>query len=179
VLTRKAGASGTRRWGGKRAGSLFPAPLPIRLDGTGNVSLTPDEGDHSVQLSPSGKFIVDTYSTPEAPPVVVLRDQDGKVILLWKKPTSRSSSPPLETAIPITVKARDGKTDLYGLMFRPASLDPSRKYPIINMPIRDRNRKHRIAVVRGGARRPPGACRTGLRVVTIDGMGLRPLEVLP
>ena len=34
--------------------------------------------------------------------------------------------------MPITVKARDGKTDLYGLLFRPTNFDPSKKYPIIN-----------------------------------------------
>ena len=34
--------------------------------------------------------------------------------------------------MPITVKARDGKTDLYGLMYQPTNLDRSQKYPIIN-----------------------------------------------
>src|SRR4051794_6660772 len=34
--------------------------------------------------------------------------------------------------MPITVKARDGQTDLYGLMFQPTKLDATRKYPIIN-----------------------------------------------
>jgi dipeptidyl aminopeptidase/acylaminoacyl peptidase len=38
----------------------------------------------------------------------------------WRPPT------------PFTVKARDGRTDLYGLMFKPTLLDPSRKYPIVN-----------------------------------------------
>jgi len=38
----------------------------------------------------------------------------------------------METAGPDTVKARDGKTDLYGLMFKPTNLDPNKKYPIVN-----------------------------------------------
>ena len=34
--------------------------------------------------------------------------------------------------MPITVKARDGKTDLYGLMFKPTNFDAAKKYPIVN-----------------------------------------------
>src|SRR5207245_10585411 len=33
---------------------------------------------------------------------------------------------------PITVKARDGVTDLYGLLYKPSNFDPSKKYPIVN-----------------------------------------------
>src|SRR3546814_17818709 len=33
---------------------------------------------------------------------------------------------------PFTVKARDGKTDLYGLMFKPTNFDPTKQYPIVN-----------------------------------------------
>src|SRR5262245_39706652 len=49
------------------------------------VSLTPDNGTHSMQISPSGNFIVDTFSTPDAPPTVVLRDAEGREVLLLAK----------------------------------------------------------------------------------------------
>ena len=34
--------------------------------------------------------------------------------------------------MPVTVKDRDNKWDLYGLMFTPTDLDPKKKYPVVN-----------------------------------------------
>ena len=86
----------------------------IRLDGTQGVSLTPNDGDHSVQLSPDGRWVVDTYSKPDVPPVVTLRDgATGTVVLpLEKADISKLVATGWKPPIPIKVKARDGKTDL-------------------------------------------------------------------
>ena len=46
----------------------------VKLDGKNLVSLTPDVGDHTERLSPDGKYLVDTYSQPDVPPVSALRD---------------------------------------------------------------------------------------------------------
>src|SRR4029079_3995379 len=105
----------------------------IGLDGGAQVSLTPDDGDHQMQLSPDGKHLVDTYSKPDAPPVTALRDADGKLVLpLEKADISQLVATGWKPPIPIKVKAADGTTDLYGMMFRPTNFDPSKKYPIIN-----------------------------------------------
>ena len=48
----------------------------IGFDGKGQTLLTPEDGDHAVDLSPSGSYFVDTYSKPDVPPVSVLRDVD-------------------------------------------------------------------------------------------------------
>ncbi|MGV3710914.1 MAG: DPP IV N-terminal domain-containing protein [Gemmatimonas sp.] len=106
----------------------------IGMDGKGpQVSLTPDAGTHDMQLSPSGKYLVDTYSSPDVPPVVVLRDANGKLVMpLEKADVSKLMATGWKPPIPIKVKADDGKTDLYGMMFRPSNFDPSKKYPIIN-----------------------------------------------
>ena len=97
------------------------------------VSLTPDVGTHEMQLSPSGKYLVDTYSSPDVPPVVVLRDADGKLVMpLEKADVTKLMASGWKPPIPIKVKADDGKTDLYGMMFRPSNFDASKKYPIIN-----------------------------------------------
>ena len=102
------------------------------------MSLTPGDGDHTVgnsQISSSGRFLVDTYSKPDVPPVVELRDGEGKLIMsLEKTDISKLLATGWKPPIPITVKAHDGKTDLYGLMFQPTNLDPTKKYPIINNP---------------------------------------------
>jgi dipeptidyl-peptidase 4 len=106
----------------------------IGLDGkTPQVSLTPDDGDHTIQLSPDGRYLVDTYSKPDVPPVITLRDGDGKLVLpLEKADISKLAAIGWKPPIPIKAKAADGVTDLYGMMFRPTNFDPSKKYPIIN-----------------------------------------------
>jgi dipeptidyl-peptidase-4 len=145
----------------------------IRMDGTANLSLTPDDGDHAIQLSPSATYLVDRYSKPEVPPAVVLRDAEGKVVMpLEKTDITRLLATGWKPPIPITVKARDGKTDLYGLMFRPTNFDPARKYPIINNaypgPQTGSTGSRSFAAARGDRQ---ALAELGFVVVTIDGMG--------
>src|SRR3954469_5645436 len=103
------------------------------MDGRGLTLLTPENADHDVSLSPSGKYFVDNYSTPDVPPTTVLRDANGKLIAtLGKVDVSRLLAAGWKPPMPITVKARDGKTDLYGLMYTPTKLDSTKKYPLIN-----------------------------------------------
>ena len=111
----------------------FPHFYRVGLDGKNQVSLTPDDGDHAIQLSPSGRYLVDTYSKPDVAPIVALRDGDGNLVMpLEKTDISKLLATGWKPPIPIKVKAADGKTDLYGMMFRPVNFDPSKKYPIIN-----------------------------------------------
>ena len=122
--------------GGREAGQdpYFIHYYRIGIDGKSpQVALTPDAGTHDMQLSPSGKYLVDTYSSPDVPPVVVMRDAAGKVVMpLEKADVSRLMATGWKPPIPIKVKADDGKTDLYGMMFRPSNFDSTKKYPIIN-----------------------------------------------
>ena len=105
----------------------------VGMDGKGQTLLTPEDANHEISLADSGKYFVDSYSTPVAPPVAVLRDSSGKLVIeLEKADISKLTATGWKPPTPITVKARDGKTDLYGLMYSPTSLDQSRKYPIIN-----------------------------------------------
>ena len=67
------------------------------------------------------------------PQVVVLRDMSGKQIVeLERTDISRLRAAGWKPPTPITVKSRDGKWDLYGLMFTPTNLDRSKKYPVVN-----------------------------------------------
>lgn len=95
--------------------------------------LTPEDGNHNVSLSPDGKYFTDNYSKPDVPPVSVLRDMNGALIAtLEKTDISKLTASGWKAPEPITVKSRDGKWDLYGLMFTPTTLDRSKKYPIVN-----------------------------------------------
>jgi dipeptidyl-peptidase 4 len=105
----------------------------IDFDGRNLKLLTPENANHDVTLSPSGRYFVDSYSTPDAPPVTVLRDADGKLIAtVQKADISRLLAIGWKPPVSFTVKARDGVTDLYGLMFKPTNLDETKKYPVIN-----------------------------------------------
>lgn len=103
------------------------------LDGSGLTLLTPENADHAVTFSPDGKFIVDNYSRVDLPPVAVLRDsQDGARILeLEKADISKLTAAGWKQPERFKAKARDGKTDIYGVLWRPSNFDPSKKYPIV------------------------------------------------
>ncbi|MDB4885419.1 MAG: peptidase dipeptidylpeptidase domain protein [Gemmatimonadetes bacterium] len=145
----------------------------VGLDGTRWTSLTPDTGDHAIQPSPSGRYFVDSWSRPDVPPVVVLRDADGKVVMpLERADVSRLVAAGWKPPIPIVTKAADGKTDLYGLMFRPSNFDPSKRYPIINNPYPGPQSgsvgSRSFAAARGDRQ---ALAELGFVVITVDGRG--------
>ncbi len=145
----------------------------IGFDSKGLKLLTPEDADHDIALAPSGGFFTDSYSKPDVPPVAVLRDADGKQVLtLEKADISRLLATGWKAPQPITVKARDGVTDLYGLMYVPTKLDTSKKYPIINNlypgPQTGSVRGRNFSAERGDQQ---ALAELGFVVVQIDGMG--------
>ena len=145
----------------------------VGLDGTNLTLLTPEDATHDVSMSPSGRFFVDSYSRPEVPPTVVLRDRDGKLLdTLDKADVSRLVAAGWKPVTPITVKARDGVTDLYGLLYKPSNFDPARKYPIVNRiypgPQTGSVGSRNFSSARGDSQ---ALAELGFIVVEIDGMG--------
>ncbi|RZK45417.1 MAG: S9 family peptidase, partial [Pedobacter sp.] len=119
---------------GREPGNPYFAHLyKIGFDGKNLVSLTPEEGNHTVSFSPSENYIIDTYSQPNVAPVTALRDMNGKLItVLQKTDVSRLVATGWKPPTPVSVKAADGKTDIYGLVFTPTNMDPAKKYPVID-----------------------------------------------
>jgi len=145
----------------------------IGFDGTGLTLLTPENADHTIDVAPSGRYFLDSYSTPETPSVSVLRDATGKVALeLERADITRLVAAGWKPPMPFTVKARDGKTDLYGLMYRPTGFDPSKRYPIINHiypgPQTGSVGSRSFSPSRGDTQ---AIAELGFIVVQIDGMG--------
>ncbi len=105
----------------------------VNFDGTAQQLLTPEIADHAVTPSPDGSSFVDIYSTAEMPQTAVLRDNTGKLLAtLAKQDISRLTATGWKPPMPITVPARDGKTQIYGFLYRPSNFDPARKYAIVN-----------------------------------------------
>ena len=145
----------------------------VGFDGGDAELLTPEDADHSIALSPCGRFFVDSYSKPDVPPIAVLRDADGeRLMTLEEADISRLTATGWKPPIPFVVKARDGETDIYGLMFRPTNFDANRKYPIINNiypgPQSGSIRGWSFSAARGDTQ---AIAELGFVVVQIDGMG--------
>jgi dipeptidyl aminopeptidase/acylaminoacyl peptidase len=105
----------------------------IGFDGQHFSILTPEEGNHVVTLSPDGTCFIDTYSKPDVPGVTVLRNLDGKLLnTLEKTDVSRLVATGWKPPMVFSVKAHDGTTDIYGLLWTPTHLDPNKKYPIVD-----------------------------------------------
>ena len=105
----------------------------IGLDGSHLQLLTPEDADHLITMSPGGGVFVDTYSRVDMAPTSVLRTTDGKLVTTLEK---ADVEPLLATGWSwperFTVKARDGVTNLYGVLHLPTNFDPDKTYPVID-----------------------------------------------
>ena len=145
----------------------------VNFDGSDLKLLTPDSANHSYSFSPGYEYFIDTYSTPASPPSSVLRSISGKKILdLERSDITALAAAGWKAPIPIQMKARDGVTDIYGLMYTPSKLDSHKKYPIINSiypgPQSGSTGSRSFSAVHGDLQ---ALAELGFVVVTIDAMG--------
>jgi len=145
----------------------------VGLDGKGLRLLSAEDGDHDVSFDPSGRFFVDVFSKPDVPPVAIVRTDEGQDVLpLERADVSRLRAAGWKPPQPIVAKARDGVTDLYGLLFTPTHFDPTRRYPIVNNiypgPQTGSVGTRSFVASRGDAQ---ALAELGFIVVQIDGMG--------
>lgn len=144
-----------------------------RLDGSRIDLLTPEDADHQVTFSPSGLYFVDTYSRVDLPPVSVLRSSKGKIIrILEEADPQRLLDTGWTYPVRFCVKARDGITDIYGVMHRPTIFDSQKKYPVIDAiypgPQTTRTPKSFPSIFRY---QDAALAELGFIVITVDGMG--------
>ncbi|WP_293788688.1 S9 family peptidase [uncultured Pedobacter sp.] len=119
--------------GREKGNPYFSYLYKIGFDGKNLTLLTPEVGNHQVVFSPSFQYFVDSYSQPDVPAVTVLRSIKGKLInTLEKTDVSRLTATGWKAPTPVSVKAKDGKTDIYGLVFTPTKMDANQKYPVID-----------------------------------------------
>ncbi len=123
-----------------RASGMQPGKDPyfvhyyrINFDGSGLTALTEGDANHSVAFSSDMKYYVDTWSRIDLPTVSQLRStSDGKLIQEIEKAEIQDlikagwRAPEVFTSL-----ARDGKTDIWGVIIRPTNFNPAKKYPVI------------------------------------------------
>jgi len=120
---------------GREAGRdpYFRSYYSVGFDGSGLKLLTGEDKDHAITASPDGRYFVDIASTPTEPQVTVVRDAEGKVTAeVANQDISKLATVGWKPLMPVTVKGRDGKTNIYGYIFKPTDFDAAKKYPVIN-----------------------------------------------
>ena len=120
--------------GGREKGNPYHIYLyKINFDGNKLICLTPERGSHSISSSPNWNYFVTTYSTTNTSPISILKDRNGKNLLqLASSNTDELIKNGWQEPLEFNVKARDGKTDLFGIMYLPSDYRKNKKYPILN-----------------------------------------------
>ncbi len=85
----------------------------------------------SCGVSPDGNFAVVTESRADTIPLSYLIDRDGKKRLDLETVDISGLPKGWQWPEPVKLKAADGSTDIYGLVFRPSNFDPNKSWPII------------------------------------------------
>lgn len=169
----------------------------INVDGTRLHLLTPEDAEHEIRtaspeilralqpdapgpnessFSASGRYFVETYSRPDLPSTTVLRTAAGQVVaLIEHADISVLQSTGLTLPEPFSVLAADGSTKLYGTIYRPSSLDPAKRYPIIDViypgPQHIATPKTFEGALYGAPIGAQALAEVGFIVVNIDGRG--------
>ena len=144
----------------------------VNFDGSGLVALTAGDGNHVAQFSPDHKYIIDTQSRVDSPPVHSLRRcADGKLMCkLEEADITQLESSGWKPPEVFVAKGRDGKTDIWGIIYRPRHFDAGKKYAIIE-DIYAGPQGAFVPKSFSGRSRYESLNNLGFVVVKIDGMG--------
>jgi dipeptidyl aminopeptidase/acylaminoacyl peptidase len=162
-----------------RAGGIYPEQDPyyihhcrVNFDGTGLLMLTAGNGTHEIEYSPDHKYLVDSYSRIDQPPMTELRKvEDGSLVCkLEEADCSKLQETGWKVPERFVAKGRDGSTDIYGVIYRPTNFDPAKKYPVIEA-IYAGPQGSFVPKRFSSFHQPQALAELGFVVVQIDGMG--------
>ena len=144
----------------------------IDISGENLVILTEGDGTHSVSYSPNHKYLIDRYSRVDLPEVTTVRSvADGSLVCeLEAGDLEELLATGWHSTIPFSAKARDGVTDIFGVIYLPTNFDSEKKYPVIENIYAG---PHGSFVPKGfsATDRKRELAELGFIVVQIDGMG--------
>ena len=145
----------------------------VNFDGTGLTDLTPAKGTHQAVFSPDYRYLVDTYSTVADAPVTCLRDAtDGREIMKVAEADISSLLAAGWSAPEVFVApGRDGKTPMWGLIYRPSNFDESKKYPVVEYIYQGPGDQYVPKSFIAFNRNMSALAELGFIVVMVDGMG--------
>lgn len=150
----------------------------VGLDGSGLQLLTPEDAEHQITFSPSGKYFVDRYSRVDLEPTTILRDTAGNLVLeLEQADLDLLFATGWQFPERFSAKARDGVTDIYGTIIRPSNFDPTKRYPVIeaNYSGPQTIRTPKAFAEGGGSKQfwqDQAIAELGFIVISVDGLGM-------
>lgn len=144
----------------------------INFDGSGLTALTEADANHTVTFSSDMKYYVDSWSRVDLPTMAELRTCADKKLLaelergdIQELVKAGWRAPEVFTAL-----GRDGKTDIWGVIYRPSNFDPLKKYPVIEN-IYAGPHSSFVPKSFGAYNQMQALAELGFIVVQIDGMG--------
>jgi dipeptidyl aminopeptidase/acylaminoacyl peptidase len=145
----------------------------VKFDGTGLTDLTPEPANHEATFSSDYKYMVDNYSKVNQPSVTVLRNTDDGVIQLQLEKADITNLQAKGWKMPevFVAKGRDGKTDIWGNIYRPSNFDPSKTYPVIEYIYAGPQGSFAAKSFSPNFWSGSGLAELGFIVVQLDGMG--------
>jgi dipeptidyl aminopeptidase/acylaminoacyl peptidase len=161
------------------ASGMYPGKDPyflhyyrINFDGTGLTSLTTADANHTVSFSSDLKYYVDSYSRIDMAPTAELRRTTDRSLVLELEKADITALVKAGWKAPevFTAKGRDGRTDIWGVIYRPSHFNPAMKYPVIENIYAG---PHSSFVPKSFAafNQMQAQAEVGFIVVQIDGMG--------
>jgi len=143
----------------------------INFDGTGLVAYTEADGSHTITWSRDRQYYIDTYSRVDLPTVVELkRASDRRTLALEKGDMSAAVKAGFRPPEVLVAKARDGRTDIWGIIVRPVTFDAKKKYPVIEQIYAGPHGSF-VPKTWGGGQNLVSLAEIGFVLVQIDGMG--------
>jgi dipeptidyl-peptidase-4 len=105
----------------------------VKFDGTGFTQLTEADGQHDIEFSPTREFFIATWSRADHPSVAELRrSNDGKLVCTLEKAEAGDLLASGWTMPErFMAKGRDEKTDIHGVIIKPSTFDPNKRYPVV------------------------------------------------
>ncbi|HEY0609517.1 MAG TPA: prolyl oligopeptidase family serine peptidase, partial [Chitinophaga sp.] len=144
----------------------------IDFEGKHLQALTSENAQHTGKFSNDYQYFTDIYSRVDLPPVTVLRDANGKIIMeLEKADISTLQQSGWRMPEVFSAKGRDGKTDIWGILMRPSNFDASRQYPVIEYIYAGPHSSFVPKAFQASYRGMQELAELGFIVVQIDGMG--------
>lgn len=144
----------------------------VDFEGKHLQALTNENAQHTARFSTDFRYFTDSYSRVDMPPVTVLRDADGKVVMeLEKADIGALQQSGWRMPEVFSAKGRDGKTDIWGILIRPSNFDASRQYPVIEYIYAGPHSSFVPKAFQPSYRGMQELAELGFIVVQIDGMG--------
>lgn len=144
----------------------------VDFEGKHLQALTSENAQHTGRFSTDSRYFTDSYSRVDMPPVTVLRDAGGKIIMeLEKADITALQQSGWRMPEVLSAKGRDNKTEIWGIILRPSNFDPSRQYPVIEYIYAGPHSSFVPKSFQANYRGMQELAELGFIVVQIDGMG--------